>query len=30
MAKLLEAANANDTEAFLATFVDGGVGQVPV
>jgi hypothetical protein len=23
--KLLEAANANDTEAFLATFVDGGV-----
>jgi len=25
VAKLLEAANANDTEAFLATFVDGGV-----
>jgi hypothetical protein len=25
VAKLLEAANANDTDAFLATFVDGGV-----
>src|SRR5215469_4852839 len=25
VARLLEAANANDTEAFLATFVDGGV-----
>ena len=25
VAKLLESANANDTEAFLATFVDGGV-----
>jgi len=25
VAKLLEAANANDTEAFLATFVEGGV-----
>jgi ketosteroid isomerase-like protein len=25
VARLLEAANANDTEAFLATFTDGGV-----
>jgi hypothetical protein len=25
VARLLEAANANDTEAFLATFIDGGV-----
>jgi hypothetical protein len=25
VARLLEAANANDTEAFLAAFVDGGV-----
>lgn len=25
VARLLEAANSNDTEAFLATFVDGGV-----
>src|SRR3954454_10120578 len=25
VARLLEAANANDTDAFLATFVDGGV-----
>jgi hypothetical protein len=25
VAKLLQAANANDTETFLATFVDGGV-----
>jgi hypothetical protein len=25
VAKLLQAANANDTEAFLATFTDGGV-----
>ena len=25
VARLLEAANANDTEAFLATFVAGGV-----
>ena len=25
VAKLLEAANANDTEAFLATFAEGGL-----
>ena len=25
VAKLLQAANANDTEMFLATFIDGGV-----
>jgi len=28
VARLLEAANENDTEAFLATFVEGGVAEV--